>query len=79
MRLGRALLLASMVVGLVACTSPEATRTRGSGSGADTGNRGSVVEIHQGAHPYYKTPCVTTLDTCTGPLPTSGILTSDRA
>jgi hypothetical protein len=79
MRLGRVLFLASLAAGLLACTSPEATRTRGSGSGADTGNRGSVVEIHQGAQPYYKTPCVTTLDTCTGPLPASGIPTSDRA
>jgi hypothetical protein len=79
MRLGRVLLLGSLAAGLVACTSPEATRTRGSGSGADIGNRGSVVEIHEGAHPYHKTPCVTTLDTCTGPLPISGILTSDRA
>jgi hypothetical protein len=79
MRLRRVLLLASLAAGLAACTSPEATRTLGSGAGADIGNRGSVVEIHQGARPYYKTPCVTTLDACTGPLPASGIPTSDHA
>jgi hypothetical protein len=39
------------------CTSPEATRTRGGGPGADIGNhpRGEV-QIHAGADMYYRTP-----------------------
>ena len=40
---------------LAACTSPEATRQRAGGAGADVGNRGPV-ELHAGAEPYYKTP-----------------------
>lgn len=54
-----------LTLGFVACSSPEAERTRGGGPGADIGNRGVVVEMHEGAHPYHKTPCVTTLDPCT--------------
>jgi hypothetical protein len=45
-----------MVVLLAACTSPEATRTRGGGPGADVGNRGGVVQMHEGSHPYWRTP-----------------------
>lgn len=44
------------VFGLLACESPEATRTRGGGPGADLGNRGKIVQIHGGAEPFYKTP-----------------------
>lgn len=55
-----------------ACASPEAVRTRGGGRGADVGNRGEPVEIHAGARPYYKTPCVTQPIACTGPLPVFG-------
>ena len=51
----------SIVVLLVAgaalgCTSPESTRVRGGGAGADVGNhpRG-VVQIHAGAEMYYGT------------------------
>jgi hypothetical protein len=40
---------------LAACTSPEATRQRAGGQGADVGNRGGV-ELHAGADPYAKTP-----------------------
>ena len=51
---------ATMVVGfslcLAGCTSPEAIRTRGGGSGADVGNRSEVVEMHEGSHPFYGTP-----------------------
>jgi hypothetical protein len=68
MRRSRALvggICAFVAAGLIACSSPEAERTRGGGPGADIGNRGSVVEMHEGAEPYYKTPCVTTLDSCT--------------
>ena len=40
---------------LAACDSPEATRTRG-GPGADVGNRGKVLEMHEGSRPFWKTP-----------------------
>ena len=39
----------------VGCVSPEATRVRG-GRGADVGNRPKVVEMHDGAEPFWKTP-----------------------
>jgi hypothetical protein len=55
-RAGTAVLL-MLLVGLGACTSPEASRTRGGGAGGDVGNRDAVVEIHAGAQPYYHTPC----------------------
>jgi hypothetical protein len=42
-------------VGAAGCGSPEATRTRG-GRGADVGNRPEVVEMHEGARPFWKTP-----------------------
>jgi hypothetical protein len=79
MRLRSALLLALLAAGLVACDSPEARRTRGAGPGADVGNRRPAVEMHQGAQPYYKTPCVIIRDQCRETLPTSGIPTFDRA
>jgi hypothetical protein len=41
---------------LSACTSPEATRSRGQGPGADVGNRTSVVKMHEGSEPFWKTP-----------------------
>ena len=44
--------LALMVAG---CGSPEATRLRAGGPGADVGNHGSI-ELHAGADPYYRTP-----------------------
>jgi hypothetical protein len=72
------LLVGLLSLGLAACESPEATRRRGGGPGADVGNRSPVVEMHQGARPYFQTPCVTTLDTCTGPLPIFGTPRSDR-
>jgi hypothetical protein len=79
MRLRFALLLALLAAGLAACESPEARRTRGAGPGADVGNRRPVVDMHQGAQPYYKTPCVTIWDKCPASLPISGIPTFDRA
>jgi hypothetical protein len=39
----------------VGCVSPETTRVRG-GRGADVGNRAKVVEMHDGAEPFWKTP-----------------------
>ena len=50
------LLLAAIAIGLAACTSPEATRARGGGPGADKGNRGDVVRMHEGSRPYAGTP-----------------------
>jgi hypothetical protein len=43
---------------LAACTSPEATRLRAGGGGADVGNRRSEVLMHEGAQPYWNTPRV---------------------
>ncbi len=47
------LLVAGVALG---CTSPESTRARGGGAGADVGNhpRGAV-QIHAGAEMYYRT------------------------
>jgi hypothetical protein len=56
---------------LTACASPEAARTRGGGPGADVRNWGRPVELHAGAEPYYKTPCITEVE-CKGPLPVFG-------
>lgn len=50
------LLALALVFGVVACDSPEATRTQGGGPGADTGNRGAVVLMHEGSKPYHETP-----------------------
>ena len=52
----RLVLLALAMVGAVACSSPEATRSRGGGPGGDVGNHGTVVQIHEGARPFYGTP-----------------------
>jgi hypothetical protein len=41
---------------LSACASPETTRTRGEGPGADVGNRGKDLEMHEGSRPFWKTP-----------------------
>jgi hypothetical protein len=38
------------------CTSPEVSRTRGGGAGADLGNRSSIVRMHEGANPFEATP-----------------------
>jgi hypothetical protein len=43
-------------VGVAGCRSPEATRTRGGGPGADVGNRLRTVEMHEGSRPFWKTP-----------------------
>ena len=40
----------------IAACSPEATRSRGSGPGGDTGNRSGVPQIHGTINPYYETP-----------------------
>ena len=50
------LMLTGMALATVACTSPEATRMRASGSGADVGNRSATVRMHEGSQPFYRTP-----------------------
>ena len=57
---------------LAGCASPEAHRGRGAGPGADVKNWGRPVELHAGAHPFYKTPCVTDSHECNGPPPVFG-------
>ena len=43
---------------LAACASPETTRTRGGGPGADIGNRTKFVQMHEGSRPFENTPKV---------------------
>lgn len=50
--------LTVLVAALAACTSPEATRQRAGGPGADVGNRGDSVDLHAGADPYWRTPAL---------------------
>lgn len=49
----RLLMLALATAG---CMSPESAREQGGGPGADTGNRGEIVRMHEGADPYFNTP-----------------------
>lgn len=51
-------LLGWLALGAIAvgCSSPEATRLRAGGAGADSGNRAPVVQMHEGSEPYWKTP-----------------------
>jgi hypothetical protein len=55
MKLWRVALLVTCTA-LAGCASPEATRTRGGGPGADVGNRSKDVKMHGGSQPYWKTP-----------------------
>ena len=50
------IVLLTLLVYLTACASPEMARTRGGGPGADPGNRGKIVRLHEGAKPFEKTP-----------------------
>jgi hypothetical protein len=50
------LLLLAVALPAGACASPEARRVRSGGPGADPGNHGAVVQLHEGADPYYGTP-----------------------
>lgn len=52
--LAAAVLVASVAV--AACTSPEATRLRAGGPGADVGNRRAEVRMHEGSRPFWGTP-----------------------
>jgi hypothetical protein len=66
-------IMAGALMLLGACASPEASRARGGGPGADVGNWNRPVEMHAGAEPYYKTPCVLMEPLeCTGPVPQFG-------
>jgi hypothetical protein len=47
-------LLAALL--MAACGSPEATRMRGGGPGADVGNRAGIVQMHEGSQPFLGTP-----------------------
>jgi hypothetical protein len=53
MRLALLMILTAVIAG---CTSPETTRSRGGGQGADLGNRGSIIRMHEGSRPYEDTP-----------------------
>jgi hypothetical protein len=53
MKLALLTIVAAVVAG---CTSPEANRARGGGPGADVGNRSSIVRMHEGSHPFERTP-----------------------
>ena len=64
--------LALILAGLGGCASPEASRVRGGGPGADPGNHARVAEVHAGARMYYRTPCRTVKVTCSGPMPVFG-------
>ena len=52
-----ALLLAMLALAASAC-SPEATRARGAGPGADVGNHGSPIQLHERNDPAFKEPLV---------------------
>jgi hypothetical protein len=58
MRAAVAVALFLALLGLAACTSPEATRQRAGGAGADVGNRRPSLELHAGNQPYAGTPIV---------------------
>ena len=55
MKLNLTILLIALTA-LAACDSPEATRTRAGGPGADVGNHDKVVEMHEGSRPFWETP-----------------------
>jgi hypothetical protein len=54
-RIALSMLLAGVAL-VSGCVSPETTRTRGGGPGADVGNRRATVELHGGSDPFWKTP-----------------------
>ena len=57
MRRPRSTIVVLLVAGVsLGCTSPESTRARGGGAGADVGNHPrEAVQIHAGAEMYYGT------------------------
>ena len=50
------LLILVSVVALAGCVSPEATRVRGGGPGADPLNHADLVRMHEGSSQYWRTP-----------------------
>lgn len=50
------ILLLGYAIAAISCVSPEATRSRGEGRGADVGNRKELVQMHAGSDPFWKTP-----------------------
>jgi hypothetical protein len=52
-----AMAVALLAVAIAAC-SPEASRTRGGGPGADVGNHGSPIRLHEGSDPSFGEPLV---------------------
>jgi hypothetical protein len=52
----RRLACAIVCAAATSCSSPEATRTRGGGPGADSQNRPAVVRMHEGSRQYWETP-----------------------
>jgi hypothetical protein len=55
-RARRLVIAIAAALAVAACESPEARRGRGSGPGADVGNRGPTVQMHEGSRPYWETP-----------------------
>jgi hypothetical protein len=51
-----AIALIALFLFIAACASPETTRTRGGGPGADSGNRAKFVQMHEGSKQFDKTP-----------------------
>jgi hypothetical protein len=56
--LGQLTLGLALTLALLTACSPEATRTRNGGPGADTGNRGATVELHGRSDMFRSTPSV---------------------
>jgi hypothetical protein len=51
-----ALAAVAILAALTGCGSPEATRMRAGGPGADVGNHRGEIALHEGSQPYYRTP-----------------------
>lgn len=49
-------LLFAATTALAGCTSPESTRVMAGGPGADTGNRGAELRMHEGSLQFFGTP-----------------------
>jgi hypothetical protein len=62
----------TIVAMILACASPERDRIRGSSAGADVGNRGRIVRMHEGAQPFYDNRCAMRPRECNGPMPVFG-------